>query len=159
MEMWEVAENFLIAYQQGDEIPGGLHYRKALGQCRLDGSMDSLKRIDMLLDQIRSKQAPEFDTFRREQPTQNFLYFLAFYVGNTVAANSGAELEWWSYDELLAQDPGVAAVWPRQFESSIVCRFRKPGSHKQMLPLVPIVVRLFEGPDEKSVWFSAQGFL
>jgi hypothetical protein len=65
-----------------------------------------------------------------------------------------------SYNEFIINNPSAASAWPRQFESSIVCRFAKPsGQVKDMLPLVPIVIRLFEGPDEKSVWFSATGFV
>jgi hypothetical protein len=160
MKMSQVAEKYLSAFHGGEEIPGGLSYQKALGQCKLDGSMESLKRIDMLLDQLREKQRLEFDAFLKNPGSQNFLYVLCFYVGTTVAKNSGATIQWLAYAEAVAQEPSLSNVWPRAFETSVICNLLKPaGNVKQFLPLVPIVVRLFEGPEEKSVWFSASGFL
>lgn len=158
--MSAISQQYLAAFRNEEEVPGGLSYRRALGQSNLDGTMESLKRIDALLDQVRTRHAPKHDEFFREPANQNFMYLLAFYVGETIARAAGAQLKWQAYDELVAADPAIANVWPRAFESSIICTFRKPdGSMKQMLPLVPIVIRTFEGADEKSVWFSANGFL
>jgi len=160
MSIGEACEKYLTAFIQGDEIPGGLSFRTALGQCKLDGSMESLKKIDLLLDQIRERKQPKFDEFISVPANQNFLYLLAFYTGNAISLHSKAELDWLSYDEFISIDPSAAKIWPKTFESSIVCLIAKPSSKiKQMLPLVPIVIRLFEGPDEKSVWFSANGFV
>ena len=160
MSMNEIYEKYLNAFFRGEEIPGGLSYKTALGQCKLDGSMASLKKIDLLLDQIRERHRPNFDEFIAVQANQNFLYLLAFYTGNAIATAADADLDWLSYAEFIALDPSLASVWPRAFESSIVCLIAKPSNKvKQMLPLVPIVIRLFEGPEEKSVWFSATGFV
>lgn len=158
--MSAIAQRYLNAFQNGDEIPGGLSYQNALRQSNLDGTLDSLKRIDFLLDQIRTRHTPEHRAFMKVQGNQNFLYLLCFYVGQTVAANSGAQLTWLAYDEVIQREPELASVWPRQFETSAICNLSKAdGSVKQMLPLVAILIRLFEGPEEKSVWFSATGFL
>lgn len=160
MSLQDSAERYLVAFKTGEEIPGGLSYPKALVQCNLDFSLESLHRIDALLDQIRTKQAPDFKAFLDEPANQNFLYLLCFYVGTTVAKNSPATPEWLAYDEVIASDPKLASMWPRVFETSAICGLRKAdGTYKQFLPLVAIVVRLFEGPDEKSVHFSATGFL
>lgn len=160
MSMNETYEKYLNAFFRGGEIPGGLSYKTALGQCKLDGSMESLKKIDFLLDQLRERQRPKFDDFLSVPANQNFLYLLAFYTGNAISASSNADIDWLSYDEFIEIDSSAAEVWPKTFESSIVCLIAKPSAKvKQMLPLVPIVVRLFEGPDEKSVWFSASGFV
>ena len=160
LSMNEAYESYLNAFVRGEEIPGGLSYKNALAQCKLDGSMESLKKIDHLLDQIRERQGPKFDEFLAVPSNQNFLHLLAFYTGNAIATSADADLDWLSYDEFIAIDPSAASVWPKTFESSIVCLIAKPSNKvKQMLPLVPIVVRLFEGPHEKSVWFSATGFI
>lgn len=159
-QMPAIAERYLTAFRNEEEIPGGLSYRRALGQSNLDGTMESLKRIDALLDQVRTRHAPQPDEFLREPANQNFMYVVGFYVGDTVARASGARLQWHSYDDAIAADPGLAGVIPRRFESSIICTLHKPdGSQKLFMPLVPVVIRTFEGPDEKSVWFSASGFL
>jgi hypothetical protein len=158
--MNEAYESLLNTFFRGGEIPGGLSYKNALAQCKLDGSMESLKKIDFLLDQIRERHSPKFDEFVAVPANLNFLYLLAFYTGSAIAARAEADLDWLSYDEFIAINPSAAGVWTRAFESSVVCLIAKPSSKiKQMLPLVPIVIRLFEGPDEKSVWFSANGFV
>jgi len=158
--MTEAAMHFVDCFQNGREIPGGLAYRHALAQSRLDGTVESLERIDTLLDQVRARYQPRYERFLAQQEQLNFLYLLGFYTGLTVAIRSGAPKRWISYDQLLARDPAVGSVWPRAFESSAICLLKSPtGNERQFLPLVPIVVRLFEGPHEKSVAFSAAGFL
>lgn len=163
MQVTQLAERYLAAFSNGSEFPGGLSYRKALLQSQLDYSIDSLKRIDRLLDQIREQHAPQFDAFVQQQANQNFLYVLAFYVGKTIERNSPAAVSWISHQELIAESPDMATVWPYQFESSIICRIKGPvgyaGGGGDFLPLSAMVIRLFEGPDEKSIWFSATGYI
>jgi len=160
MPMTPTADKYLQAFRDSEDMPGGLAFKQMLTWIRLDHSLDSLKRIDTLLDQIRDRYQPEHRAFLSEQANQNFLYLLAFYVGKTVSLRGGSAIEWLAYDELIENEPQLASVWPRQFETSVVCSLTKPaGGLKQFLPLVPIVIRLFEGPEEKSVWFSATGFI
>ena len=140
------------------EIPGGLAYPKALRQCNLDRTLDSLDRIDRLLDAIREKQKPGLDEFIAVEEQHNFLFMLAFYASYMISRSPGVQIGWRSYDEFIAENPGMAGAWPRRFESSIVCEVMKDGKLRQFLPLVPIVIRLFEGPS-KSVRFSVEGFL
>jgi hypothetical protein len=119
--MTEVANRYLAAFKGAEEIPGGMSDQKALGQITLDGSIENFKRIDYLLDQIRERQAPKFDDFLKVHVNQNFLYLLVFYVGATVAANSGAQIEWLAYDEVIQKEPQLATIWPRQFKTSTIC--------------------------------------
>ena len=115
----------------------------------------------MLLDQIRTREAPKHEVFIKDRANQNFLYFLGFYVGKTIERNNpGAQVEWIEHKELAARNPGVAKVWPYQFETSVICVITG-GSARQgeFLPLSSIVIRLFEGADEKSVWFSADAYM
>ncbi len=162
MPISELAEQYLAAFLDGGrEFPGGISYLDALNQCELDYRPDSLQRIDMLLDQIRTREAPAYEAFIKDRANQNFLYFLGFYVGKTIERNNaGAQVEWIEHKELAARNPGVAKVWPYQFETSVICVITG-GSARQgeFLPLSSIVIRLFEGADEKSVSFSADAYM
>jgi TPR repeat protein len=162
MPITQLAEQYLAAFSDGGrEFPGGISYLEALVQCRLDYSPESLQRIDMLLDQIRTTEAPKDEVFIKASANQNFLYFLAFYIGKTIERNNpGAQVEWLEHKELVARNPGIEKIWPYQFDSSIICVITG-GSARQgeFLPLSSIVIRLFEGPDEKSVWFSADAYM
>ena len=99
--------------------------------------------------------------FIKDRANQNFLYFLGFYVGKTIERNNpGAQVEWIEHKELVARNPGIEKIWPYQFETSVICVITG-GSARQgeFLPLSSIVIRLFEGADEKSVWFSADAYM
>ncbi|MCE1183838.1 MAG: hypothetical protein LWW81_16270 [Rhodocyclales bacterium] len=150
------ALSYLSSFHAGTELPGGLPYRDWLKQIRLDYSLDSLKRIDALLEHMHKTEASDPEAFLADQGKQTFLSLLGFYVGETIATAHQKPCLWQSYDEFIAQEPEMAKVWPRQFESSLICSL---AEKTQMLPLVAIVVRLFVGPDEKSVWHSASNFL
>ena len=63
MDMNARARMYLSAFFTNSEFPGGLAFRTALNQCQLDGTMDSLDRVDQLLDQIRVKLKPAFNSF------------------------------------------------------------------------------------------------
>ena len=160
--MTQLAEQYLSAFSDGGrDFPGGISYLEALGQCTLDYTPDSLQRIDMLLDQIRTKEAPKHEVFIKDRANQNFLYFLGFYVGKTIERNNaGAQVEWLDHKELVARNPGIEKIWTYQFETSVICLVTG-GSARQgeFLPLSSIVIRLFEGADEKSVWFSAEAYM
>ena len=162
MPITPLAEQYLAAFAAGgQDFPGGLSYLEELRQSQLDYTPESLQRIDTLLDQIRTREAPAHDVFVKDRANQNFLYFLAFYVGRTIERNNpGAKVEWIEHKELAARNPGVANVWPYQFETSVICVITGGRARQgEFLPLSSIVIRLFEGPQEKSVWFSADAYM
>jgi TPR repeat protein len=162
MPITPLAEQYLAAFSAGgQEFPGGISYLEQLQQSKLDYTPDSLGRIDTLLDQIRTKEAPKHEVFIKDRANQNFLYFLGFYVGKTIERNNpGAQVEWLEHKELAAQKPGLAKVWTYQFETSVICVITGGAARQgEFLPLSSIVIRLFEGPDEKSVWFSADAYM
>ena len=85
MDMNEAARQLLGALADHREVPGGLALREALRQARLDGSLDSLDRIDQLLAQIRTRTKPTRESWAQKPGTENFNLLLAFYLGETVA--------------------------------------------------------------------------
>jgi TPR repeat protein len=162
MPLTQLAEQYLAVFAAGGrEFPGGFSYLDALAQSALDYTPESLRRIDGLLDRIHVQDAPRYEAFVRERANQNFLYFLAFYVGKTIERNNpGARVEWIDHEELVAQSPGIETIWPYQFDSSVICVVTGGRARQgQFLPLSSIVVRLFEGGEEKSVWFSADAYM
>jgi len=162
MPITALAEQYLAAFAAGgQEFPGGISYLEALGQSQLDYTPESLQRIDTLLDQIHTREAPKHEAFIKERANQNFLYFLGFYVGKTIERNNpGAQVEWIDHKELVARYPDLARVWTYQFETSVICVITGGRAREgQFLPLSSIVIRLFEGPKEKSVWFSADAYM
>jgi hypothetical protein len=94
MPITEIANSYLEAFSRNEEIEGGLPYRRALQNTNLDGSAQSLERIDHLLDQLRIQLQPQADEFLSDQGNVNFLYLLAFYVGQVAANYSGSTAIW-----------------------------------------------------------------
>ena len=129
MPLTPLAEQYLDAFAAGGrDVPGGISYLQELGEATLDYTPDSLRRIDTLLDAIRTREAPQHEVFIKDRANQNFLYFLGFYVGKTIERNNpGAQVEWLDHKELVARTPGIEKVWPYQFETSVDLRhLRRP---------------------------------
>jgi hypothetical protein len=152
----ELAAKYLQAFADSEEFPGGLSFRSELTRSRLDFTRASLERIDILLDQIRTSEKPNYDVFLEEHANQNFLYLLCFYVGTTMSRCSDQRIAWLDYDEMIRRIPDNGAMFPRCFATSITCILERRGF---FVPLASIVDRLFFEPPQKSVKFSAEGFM
>ncbi len=152
------AEGYVASFLRGDSFPGGFAYREQLNGCRLDFTLDSLNRIDTLLDHLRKRQMQSFETFMENPANQHFLHFIAFYAGKVTGMNVGVEPEWYTREEAIARVPQLQNLWPDDFfETSIICMFPvKGGGSQQYPPLLSVCTRLFEG-ETKSVWGSACG--
>jgi hypothetical protein len=145
---------YLASWDRNLPLEGGLAYAEELRGYQLDYSVDSLKRIDAFLDALHARLVPagtSFDhsTFFVGQPNVNLLYFLAFYVGEVAARATGTPARWSTFADSVTRMPATAA-FGEGFHSSVL--LEEPG---QFLPLVSIMSRLAEGPQDKSVHFSA----
>jgi hypothetical protein len=58
MPLNELAAQYLGVFRNNGEFEGGLSYSAGLKAARLDFSMESLDRVDTLLDQIRTRFIP-----------------------------------------------------------------------------------------------------
>jgi hypothetical protein len=156
-EMTKSAEGYVASFLKGEAFPGGFSYREELKRCNLDFSMESLKRIDAMLDQIRANDAPKIDDFLENHANQHFLHCIAFYAGKVAGLNAGIEAEWHTREEAIAIVPQLQHVWKEDlYETSIVCMFvPKGGGSQQYPPLLSICTRLFDA--QKSVFASASG--
>jgi hypothetical protein len=160
MPITHIADRYLTAFNSNEEFDGGLSFREALQQSELDYTPESLKRIDDLLDEIRNRLVPDPRQFLNDQANVNFLYLLAFYVGRVVADETGANIEWYPYDEMVQLFPENRAFFPNCFGSSVTCVLsggRRGGGW--FVPLSAIETRLYEEEPDKSVWFSAGAFM
>ncbi len=156
MPLNPLASQYLEVFKNNGEFDGGLSFQTALQQANLDLSIESLNRVDQLLDQVRARVKPQFDTFLGVSANQNFLYLLCFYVGQCVAFNSRQGIVWLQYGELIEAFPEHKGMYPECFATSVTCLLEKTGF---FIPLSSIQERLFDDPPGKSVAFSASGFL
>ena len=154
-ELTKSAEGYVASFLKGDAFPGGMGYREELMRCNLDFSMESLKRIDALLDHIRTKEAPRIEAFLDSQANVHFVHLIAFYAGKVAGLNAGIEPEWYTRVEAIQIVPQLARLWPDDLiETSVICMYvPEGGGSQQYPPLLSVLVRLFEG--DKSVWGSA----
>lgn len=155
MDMNTRAKMYLNAFFTDAEFPGGISFRTALKQSNLDGTWESLDRVDYLLDQIRIKVKPKFGPFLDEHAKQNFLYFLCFYVGHVISAKSAKPVRWLSYQDMIREIPDNKQMFPECFQTSATCI----TSVSFFVPLRSITCRLFEELGEftsKSVRLSAE---
>jgi hypothetical protein len=152
-----MAEQYLHTFGTNGDFPGGLAFRKALGQANLDFTPESLGRIDLLLRQMRKQLRPQYGEFIDKQENQNFLYLLCFYVGAVVYRYTREDFVWYPYEELKqVAPPEFLAEYPEAFASSMILMLKDSGT---FLPLSSILDLLFEEDDERSVLASADKFM
>lgn len=159
MPLNHIADRYLDAFDKHGEFDGGLSFRTALSQSNLDYSVESLKRVDHLLDQVRTRLRPDPQQFLDPQPNQNFLYLLAFYVGAVVARATGSSIIWLGYDEMIRRMPDNEPFFPRCFATSISCILSGGTKGGFFVPLSSITEMLFDEDPGKSVSFSAGAFI
>lgn len=156
MLMDERAEMYLKTWADGAEFPGGLAFRTALTQSNPDFSLESLDRIDHLLEQIRLRFKLDYAGFMEKQANQNFFYLLGFYVGAVVARQSRVPIKWQNYQELLALWPEAQNEYPECFATSVSCLL---GSNSLFLPLTPVLGRVFDHENTGTVRASAGRYI
>lgn len=152
----EVAVRFLEAFAKDDEFPGGLSFRTALKQSGLDLSLDSLGRIDTLLDEVKRRYQLSPEVFYQRSANRNFLLFLAFYFGMLVAERIQAQIEWLTYEEMLVRIPDNAPLYPLCFGTSFTCILHRQQDSTFFVPLNSIENRLFEDEARKSVKLTGE---
>jgi hypothetical protein len=146
---------YLHAWEHHQPFEDGVAFEPLLRRIQPDYSVDSLARVDTLLDALRIAKKPQAEDFLQDGASRNLLYLLSFYVGEVIGRGLGCAPEWLSYEQSVAIDPANAAFGPG-FENSVICRF--PGSaepRSYVAPLVAICSRLFVPEAGESVRRSA----
>jgi hypothetical protein len=153
----QMAADYLHTFGANGDFPGGLAFRKALGQANLDFTPESLGRIDLLLRQMRKQLRPQYSDFIDKQENQNFLYLLCFYVGAVVYRYTREDFAWYPYEELKqVAPPDFLAEYPESFASSMILMLKESGT---FLPLSSILDLLFDDDSERSILASADKFM
>lgn len=160
MDMNAAAHQYLRALWQGHAIQGGFAWLDRLAPIAQDLSMESLQRIDALLDDLRATEAPSAESFWERQDRQTFLMGLTFYIGSTVAHQLGSKAQWFDYETFMATRPHMRAGWSYTLETSVACvieaapdpaRDEFPKIVRNLFPMIAVVNRLYETPVQKSV--------
>lgn len=80
-------------------IPGGLAFSTELQQAGLDYSLQSLDRVDQLLEKIKTKFAPSRVSWQKKESAENFCLLLAFYLGTVISRQANMPLQWYTREQ------------------------------------------------------------
>lgn len=146
MTIDDIAIQSLAAFAEGGSLQGGVGFEAELRKAQLDFSLESIVRLDRLLDAIRTQLKPRFDQFLESDANQNFLNLLAFYICTVAGRWSGVPLRWRSYDEMVPIMRRHGRDFPQSHSTFICC---EAGAGQYLFPLSPIGALLFETrPDQ-----------
>lgn len=143
IDMQQKAQDLLAALGTGADVPGGMACRSALQQSKLDYSLDSLDRVDVLLDQVRTRFSPQRESWKNQNGAENFCLVLAFYMGEVLARQTTLPIKWHTREQAaVLMPPDIAlpdADWSRAVGiiGTVVC-----------VPLGLIEDKLFSGSGE-----------
>lgn len=118
-----------------------LAFPTALAQSRLDGSRESLERVQHLLNAVRTRYPQSEAAFLAEASQQQFLKTLGFYLGALAARESRQTMRWLSPEDVARRFP--KAPRPPGFAGSMACLL---GSDTLFWPLPPLLACLFGAP-------------
>ena len=137
------AQGFLAALDAGAEVPGGLAFRSALKQSQLDYSLESLDRIDKLLNQVRTQFSPQRESWQSQPGAENFCLLLAFYIGEVLSRQTKLPIQWHTHAQ-------AAPLMPPDMPLPDVGWARVVGiiGTSACVPLGLIEDKLFDGPGE-----------
>lgn len=135
-----VQAEYLLGCLKQCRLPeGGLRYADALTRARLDGSLESVARLQKLLVGVHRRDAVTPAQLWRTPDGRNFFLLAAAYVAQTAAQLGGQPLTWLTVQEAQALWPQLEAV-RRQPQTWPVARIGK----RPCLPL-PVVAQLLQG--------------
>lgn len=129
----ERAAIFIAAANNDEPVHGGLIFREALRRQHLDGSLESLERLQILLDEARF-YPPEYMHF---PSFVNFLLLCAYYHYYVIARTGQVTLRWFSNEEARAR---LDKDLPVGLPTRTVCLL----ADKLYLPMLSICDHIFE---------------
>lgn len=142
----DIAKHYLDAFEKGEMPQEGMANFERLQKLSLDGSLDSVSRLDAFLLQLKEQgYADEIDL--EDVPSQNLLYMVAFYLGRVAGDQSGVEPNWVTWKAVMEANPGLQDDIPEVFGSSVLCLV----GNALYIPLSVVMARLFEGTDGESL--------
>ena len=145
----------LQAFEHDQAPAGGMVHFEALRALDLDGTPESLHRLDAFLLQLHAAGFAESTDLDAEE-VQNFLYFVAFYLGKVAGQNVDVVPNWCTWDALMEANPFLKEKIPLVFGTSVLCTLNET----LYIPLSAVLARLCEGEQSgKSVWHSVHSIV
>lgn len=134
----QVAKSYWQDYKQNRPIGGGMTYEQRVRACHLDGSVNSLKRLDELLAVIKNElvDASEHELLQKVD-FRHFVLFLGFYVGWVLQSCTGRALGW------VATDPTTPTATERFYQVAMLCP--KSDNNPAFFVLLSVGATLFAG--------------
>ncbi|MDO5651558.1 MAG: hypothetical protein Q4G13_05415, partial [Moraxella sp.] len=104
-----LGENLLQAVADNRSVVGGLRYLDKLAACQLDGTLESLKKIDKLLTAVRRDLLRQglAENELKAVDFRNFVLYVAFYAGHVAKNMAGMALTWQAGETLGQQYPKI----------------------------------------------------
>jgi len=151
----DIAKQYLEAFEKGEAPPNGMAKFDELQKLSLDGSVESLARLDAFLLELHAAGfADEIDL--DDEEAQNFLYFAAFYLGKVAGANSGLVPNWVTWGVVMEANPTLKDEIPEVFGTSVLCVL----GQSLYIPLSAVMGRIYEGgSSEESMTQSVTGIV
>ncbi|WP_227428751.1 tetratricopeptide repeat protein [Psychrobacter sp. I-STPA6b] len=148
-----IAEAFWSDYQESRPIDGGILYEDKLRQCRLNGSMQSLQRLDKLLLELRQSLTQTEMVFIDNTKNRNLLLFIGFYMGKILAQAWGVAPKWLSRSEVNLRYPHLRVDQDNPYHfmalEYLPRRFQTTHESKHLFfVLEPIAQCLFGNPQK-----------
>ena len=114
-------------------------YRHQLQQCQLDYSINSLKRIDLLLSKIRHELIANSLTeaaFLAQPSCQRFLRFVGRYSGQVLAKQWHNQAYWLSEEEIDQWNKKIGVTPdPNNFYQQLACRYQSLDDNPVTAPI------------------------
>lgn len=146
---------YLHAFFQEKPWQGGFAYENELRRCHLDYSLDSLQRIDILLDHIRTTHQPTIETFFDDMANQNFLSVVAFYCGEVLGRARRQAAIWIQYEDFIQENPMRADSYPPSMWTDFLIQLNNlDGTSHTFFPLRSLCSRLFGIEPLQSIYAS-----
>jgi|GEM_PF-2071629 len=105
MDPNRIAAAWLQALDRGERLPSEIAFGQELAQAGLDGTLESLDRIDRLLLRIRSSRAWTAQAWDRQSGGEAFLHFVCFYLGRVLERLCNIEVNWCTREQALELMP------------------------------------------------------
>ncbi|WP_230659012.1 tetratricopeptide repeat protein [Psychrobacter sp. I-STPA10] len=155
-----IAEVFWEDFEAQRPINGGVLCEDKLRQCQLDGSIQSLRRLDALLDELRLQWLGKETLFVQDERNRNLLLFIGFYMGKVLSQAWQVSPQWLSEHEIKTHYPHLKVQKDKvyHFMALNYLPSKHHTSHESrhlFFVLEPIATRLFTNSEQLSS--SVQG--
>lgn len=105
MNMMDMAATSRLALTGQSPWPQPLAYLEDVQRANLDGSVDSLERIDRLLTTLHLREQPDAASFERLAGGESLLVLLCVALGLVIERETGLPIEWLDWEQGAKRHP------------------------------------------------------